>query len=248
MLRGAVKRGELAHQAGHKRHAGFLPQVGQALQNGKAVITVAGQGKVAHNHAFLQVAVGIVHWGTGLQQHLADGGVRHLWVILRGGKLFRQGRAGIFVIRQPDVHIPGQSLYGFHGFVPAGVIGHRQGQPIAAGGIQRLRHPRQPLRCGDKVQVFGAFLLQFHKNFSQALRRQRLAKALLADLVILAVAALQGAAGKKYRAAAGRGVGVSAQAGLLPMVQGGAGGQQGIPRAAIAGAARRAVGPAAPRA
>ena len=38
------------------------------------------------------------------------------------------------------------------------------------------------------------------------------------DLVILAVAALQGAAGKKYRAAAGRGVGVPAQAGLLPMV------------------------------
>ena len=93
-----------------------------------------------------------------------------------------------------------------------------------------------------------ALLLKLQKNIRQAPGGYLPPEISGADAVILAVAALQGAAGKKYRAAAGRGVGVPAQAGLLPMVQGGAGGQQGIPRAAIAGAARRAVGPAAPRA
>ena len=87
----------------------------------------------------------------------------------------------------------------------------------------------------DQVDVFRALLLQFQEDLRQPPGADIPPRALLADRVVLAVAAPQRAAAEKHRAAAGGGLRVAAQARLLPVVQRGARGPQHVSRAAHAG-------------
>ena len=104
-----------------------------------------------HNDALLQVAVGIVHWRTGLAQHLPQGGFGHGGIIPRGGKLGRQVRAGIFYIGQPNIYVVNQCLDGLQRLIPTGIVDDRQGKTCRPCGIQRGQHPGQVLGGGDKV-------------------------------------------------------------------------------------------------
>ena len=76
----------------------------------------------------------------------------------------------------------------------------------------------------------GSLRLQVQKDLGQALYRDLPAQPLGADGVVLAEAALEGAAGEEHRAAAPG----AADAGLLPEVQGSAGRFQGAARPAEA--------------
>ena len=245
---GVVKRGELGHKAGQKRHAGLSAQVGHLPHHGKRVLHLAGQHQMPQDDPALQVALAVKAGRAGLCQHLPDGRQRNGIVIRRAGKFCTCFGAGILQICQPDIHIAGQRPHRLRPFITASVVHHRDMQPPRSGAAQRRKHPGQPLGGGDQVQVPGAFGLQFQKNLLQPRRVDGLAQPLLADGVILAVAAAQRASGKKHRPAAGRGVGRTAQAGLLPVVQCGAGHQQGIAGAAAPRLAGGAVGAALARA
>ena len=199
-----------------------------------------------HDDAPLQVAVCIIDRRAGLYKHLAQGGICHGGVILCAGKLRRQRAVAILIVGKPDVHIPGQCADSLNGFIAAGVVDNRQGKARRSGSIQCLCHPGQIVGRRDQIQIFGAAVLQLHKNIGQPLGGDRLAHLTLTDGVVLAVAAPQGAAAEKYRAAPGGGIGVAAQAGLLPVVQGGAGHPQGIIGPAEAPLPCGAVGPAGP--
>ena len=74
--------------------------------------------------------------------------------------------------------------------------------------------------AGDKVDVVGPLRLKVEEDLGQMLHRDLFAQPLGADGVVLAEAALQGAAGEKHRAAAP----CAADTGFLPEVEGGAGG------------------------
>src|SRR5699024_357895 len=98
-----------------------------------------------------------------------------------------------------------------------------QAQPGGPGLVQRGGDPGLPLPRGDQVDIVGPLALQLQKNAGQALHGDLLAKALGADGVVLAVAALEGAPREKDGAAAPG----AADAGLLPEVEGGPGHFQG---------------------
>ena len=199
-----------------------------------------------HNDALLQIPVRVVHRCAGLQKHLPQRCVRHGRVVPRGGKLRCQRTVRVLVIRQPDVHMPGQRPDGVHRLIPTRVVDDGQGKALRPRGIQRGSDPRQILRCRDEVYVFRPVVLQIHKNLGQPLHRNRLADLALTDRVILAIAAFQRAAAEKHRAAPGFGVRVAAQARLLPVVQGGAGHAQGVVCPAKAALPCGAVRPAGP--
>ena len=104
--------------------------------------------------------------------------------------------------------------------------------------------------AGDKVDVVGSLRLQVQKDLGQMPDGDLLTEPLGADGVVLAEAALEGAAGKEHRAAAP----CAADARLFPEMEGGAGGFQrtacpaeadppgGAVRAALPGAKRAGFG------
>ena len=114
-------------------------------------------------------------------------------------------------------------------------------QPPVPGEVQRGDDPWPPLAGGDEVDVVCALPLQIEKDLGQMLGRDLPAQPLGADGVILAEAALEGAAREKHRAAAPG----AADARLLPEMQGRAGGFQGAARPAEAHLPGCAVGAAA---
>ena len=103
-------------------------------------------------------------------------------------------------------------------------------QPLRPGQVEGCDDPGPPLPRRDKVDVVGSLRLQVQKDLGQALYGDLPAQPLGADGVVLAEAALEGAAGEKHRAAAPG----AADAGLLPEVQGSAGRFQGAARPAEA--------------
>ena len=99
-------------------------------------------------------------------------------------------------------------------------------QPLHPGQVEGGDDPGPPLPRRDKIDVVGSLRLQVQKDLGQALYRDLPAQSLGADGVVLAEAALEGAAGEEHRAAAPG----AADAGLLPEVQGRAGRFQGAAR------------------
>jgi len=80
-----------------------------------------------------------------------------------------------------------------------------------------------------QIDVVGALILETEKDFGQLRNGQLFPKPFMADGIILAETAPQGAAAEKDRAAAFR----AADTGFLPVMQGGAGGSDGGSASAV---------------
>ena len=184
------------------------------------------------DHALLQQAVFIKFGSAGLEDHLPHRPAAYLKIIRRGGIFGRELRRNILYVRQPYVHNAVQLLNRLQRLVAAGVVHDGNGKSPGLGLLQGFQHPGQPLGGSDQIDVVGALLLQFQKDLGQALGVDGLAQALLADFIVLAVAALQAAAGKEHGAAAF----AAADAGLLPVMQRRAGNHQLAGRTAHTGA------------
>ena len=200
--------------------------------------------------AFLQDAVRIEDRVPGLCHHGFDAGSGHRKVIRRGRKLGGQGRGDVLQVGQPDVDIPPPALDALQRLVAAGVADNGEVQPLRPRQVERSDDPRLPLAGRDQIDVVRALRLQVQKDLGQMPDGDLLAEPLGADGVVLAEAALEGAAGKEHRAAAP----CAADAGLFPEMEGGAGGFQrtacpaeadppgGAVRAALPGAKRAGFG------
>ena len=113
---------------------------------------------------------------------------------------------------------------------------------------ERRADPGQPLSHCDQIEILGALALQCQKDIGKARDIDFLAQTFLTDGIVLAIAAFEGTAGKKYGTAAGLRVGRATQTGLFPMVQCGACHQQFAACAALAGFSCQTVGAALTRA
>ena len=250
MVGGFIKRCVLAHDAGQETAGvGAIPG-GHLVQHGEAVVYVAGQGQMPQDDAFLQDAVRIEDRVPGLRHHGFDAGSGHRKVIRRGRKLGGQGRGDVLQVGQPDVDIPPPALDALQRLIAAGVADNGEVQPLRPRQVERSDDPRLPLAGRDQIDVVRALRLQVQKDLGQMPDGDLLAEPLGADGVVLAEAALEGAAGKEHRAAAP----CAADAGLFPEMEGGAGGFQrtacpaeadppgGAVRAALPGAKRAGFG------
>src|SRR5699024_11313621 len=85
---------------------------------------------------------------------------------------------------------------------------------LRAHPVQDRQDGGKELGGGDEVDVSGTFVLQLKKDFSQPVRGEDLSHLPLADGIVLAVAAFQGAAGEEDSAASA----FPADTGLLPEV------------------------------
>lgn len=220
MVGGFVEGGVLAHDAGQEAAGVRAVPCGHLVEDGEAVVHMAGQGEVAQDDALLQDAVCVEDRMAGLGHHGLNARFRRREIVRCSGKLRREGRGNIFQVGQPDIDVPPPALDAVQRFVAAGVADDGQVQPLGAGFVQRREDPRLPLAGGDKVDVVGPLRLKVEEDLGQMLHRDLFAQPLGADGVVLAEAALQGAAGEKHRAAAP----CAADAGFLPEVEGGAGG------------------------
>ena len=148
------------------------------------------------NNAFLQDALPIQLIGAGLADHLPDGGLGHLRVIRRPGVFLRPFPVGVFEVRQIDVDFPLQGSQGLHLVIPPAVPDHRHRQ----GLLQRLGHCVGVVGGVHQVNVVGPGVDQLEENFPQAGEGDFFSEVLLADAVVLAENAAQGAAGKEHGA------------------------------------------------
>ena len=202
---------------------------------------MARQRQMPQDDAPLQDAVGVEYRVPGLGHHGFNGGFCLSKVVRCGGKFRRQGGGDVFQIGQPDVDVPAPGLHILHGLIAAGVAHNGQMQALCPGKIQCGSDPGPPLAWRDQIDVVGSLCLQAEKDFGQMLHADLLAQPFGADGEVLAEAALEGAAGKEHGAAATG----AADAGLLPEMQGSAGGFQGAARAAEAHGSGSPVHPAA---
>ena len=121
----------------------------------------------------------------------------------------------ILQVRQVDLDLAFQQPQGFHLFVAAAVKDHRHWQ----FGLQRFQKQRHKLGGCNQINVVGPLVNERTVDFPQVLRGNLPALALPADFTVLAELALEGAAGEKYCTAAPG----TAEARLLPQVEGGSG-------------------------
>ena len=117
-----------------------------------------------------------------------------------------------------EFHNIPQSVQCLWCFITAGVVNDGNGQ-AGRGQIQRFQHPRQiVLRC-DQINVVGTLFLQPQENIRQGPGGYFFSEILRTDGKILAIAALQRTAGKKYRARSA----CAGNARLFPKMKGSAG-------------------------
>ena len=190
------------------------------------------QHQVPHHHTALQHAVFIKAHRPHLPEHLPQGLGRH-------GKIIRRSRIPggkravvIFQVGQVDLHPALQQPQHFHPLVPAGIIQYRDRQAFAAQ-VQCFQDPRQILRGGNQIDIVRPLRLQCKENFRQPFGGDLFPLAPVTDDAILTKNTAQRTSAEKHRPGAPFGV-LPADAGLLPAVEGGPGGAQGIPRPAAA--------------
>ena len=169
---------------------------------------------MADHHAPLEEAV-LHHIRPCLAEHLPDGRRGRGEVVRCGGQPCRQRGVSVFQVRQVHVRLPLQQPQRLHRLIAAAVIHHRHRQLR----LQRRQDPGQEVGGRYQIDVVGALSDQFLKDLPQPSGGDGPAEATGGDLPVLAIAAPQGAAGEKHRAAAPR----SRQGRLLPQVQGGPG-------------------------
>ena len=96
VLCGFVKRCVLAHDAGDEALGVCIVPRGHLVKHRKAVVNMAGQGKVPQNDPLLQDALCIEHRVPGLCHHGFNGGLCLRKIVRRGRKLCGKGRGYIF--------------------------------------------------------------------------------------------------------------------------------------------------------
>ncbi len=190
------------------------------------------QHQVPHHHTALQHAVFIKAHRPHLPEHLPQGLGRH-------GKIIRRSRIPggkravvIFQVGQVDLHPALQQPQHFHPLVPAGIIQYRDRQAFAAQ-VQCFQDPRQVLCGGNQIDIVRPLRLQCKKNFRQPFGGDLFPLAPVTDDAVLTKNTAQRTPAEKHRPGAPFGV-LPADAGLLPPVESGPGGAQGIPRPAAA--------------
>ena len=121
----------------------------------------------------------------------------------------------VFEIRKPDIHIIFQCVDRFDSFISAAVIDHRNPK-LVPDEFKSIYNQGKVLGGSDQVYVVGLLILKTEKNICQCLDRQLFPCRTLADEMILAKAAAQGASAEKYGSASMD----SADTWFFPMMQG----------------------------
>ena len=169
---------------------------------------------MADHNAGSEDAVFVCNRRSGLGDHLCDGLGGKGEIVFCLGIAGRQNRAVVFQVGKPDIHIGGQGFYDFWSFIAAAVADHGNGK-FRSGQIKGRGDGRQVVGRGDQVDVVGVLGLKAEKDGGQLPDRNLFAKTLVADDVVLAETAPQGASAEKDGSAAMD----SADAGLLPVVK-----------------------------
>ena len=164
-----------------------------------------------------------VYDGTGLADHLPDGGGGHGEVVARSGEPPGKRPVGIFQVRQVDVNFSFQGFQCFHPLVAAAVVDHRHRKLW----FQGRENGGKVLGGGDQVDVLRPLGNQVLKNVPEPNAVRGRSHRGGADGGVLAEGAPQGAASEKDGPAAPG----TCQDRLLPTVNHGLGNQR-RPRAA----------------
>ena len=196
------------------------------------------QKQVPDDHPPLQDALLVQDVGARLTDHLLDGSPGDLGIVRRPRPALGIPGIGIFIVRQIDVNGSLQRPEGLHPVIAPAVPNHGDGQRLGEG----LRHHVSIVGGIDQINVMGPGVNQRPKDLPQPFHRDLPAKVPLADGLILAKDAPQGASGKKHRARApGPGEGR-----FLPEVQRRPGHEHLARSSANPALPRRPIGPAPP--
>ena len=170
--------------------------------------------------------------GPRLPDHFLDSRPGHGEVVLRAAVPLGEGAVRILQVREPHLDLPLQGPQGLHTLIPPGVPDHGDGE----GGLQGLPDSAGEGSGADEVDVVGPLGGELPENLPQALHGDGFPDAAPADGGVLAVDAPEHAPGKEHGPAPAG----AADAGLLPVVEGGPGDdrQAGLAAEAVPGLLR----------
>ena len=130
---------------------------------------------------------------TGLGEHLLKGLLCHGKIVCRSGIAGGEGRIHVFEVRQIDIHISPKPPKGIDPFIAAAVQNDGNGEAVP-DPVQGMEDIGQPVGGGHQIDVLRPFSLQPEKDIGKGIVGDLPAKAAVADLMILAEDAAQGAA------------------------------------------------------
>ena len=153
-------RGVLAHKREQHSAARFGAYPVEHLHT---VRTVAGQHKMADDHAAFEHPVCTEPRRAGLPQHFGKRFRRDLRVILRRGKPRGKLAGGIFEVGKINIDKPFEHFQGGNAFIPAAVE-HHGNMKTRLDCPQRKRYLIRIRRGRNKIYVLRPLFYQFKKD------------------------------------------------------------------------------------
>ena len=154
--------------------------------------------------------------GSGLAEHLLNGGLGGPGIVRRGGVAPGGLRVQVLQIREIDVHPALQGPEGLHPVIAPGVPHHRNRE----GLLQHLAHDVGVVGGVDKIDVVGPLADQLQADLPQAGDGERFSEVPVADCLVLAEHTAKRAAREEH----GPGAPLTGDGGFLPVVEGRPGG------------------------
>jgi hypothetical protein len=198
---GAIRGPILRHhiEIGVTRNA-----VGEEPQAGIGAGDVAGKNEMANEESPECDAVVIGDEVVHLAVHLADDGAGNPNIRARRRILFREPVIPVLDIGHIDVHDAVQQAEDRDGIVGARIVNDGQAKAAGDGDRERLQNLRDAVAGGNQVQVVASEALDFKEDIGERVRRGRRADPLLADVVVLAIDAVEVASREEDGAGAAR--------------------------------------------
>ena len=171
--------------------------------------------EVADDDALLHHAAFVEDRLRALAHHLGEAFLRAFRVVSGTGILLCLRAVHVLEVVEVDVREAVQAADQLGRFIAGAVDDEGDLQSLHATPLHGLRDERDVVVRGHEVDVVRALRLQLEEDLRESLEADALSDLLVAQLIVLAEHALQGAAGEEHRAAAF----LAGDARLLPVVE-----------------------------
>ena len=171
--------------------------------------------EVTDDHALLHHAAFVEDGLRALAHHLGEAFLRAFRVVPGAGVLLCLRAVHVLEVVEVDVREAVQAADQLGRFIAGAVDDEGDLQSLHATPLHGLRDEGDVVVRGNEVDVVRALRLQLEEDLRESLEADALSDLLVAQLIILAEHALQGATGEEHRAAAF----LAGDARFLPVVE-----------------------------
>jgi hypothetical protein len=186
----------------HEIEVGVGRELGEPVDGGFGAGEAAGEDEVADEEAALGDAVGVELEVADLAVHLVYGLLVDGGIVGDAGELAADVGVGVFDIGHIDIDHAIEEGEGLEGVVATGVVDEGEVEAGAGGDEEGSEDLGDDMGGADEVDVVATGLLELEHDGGELLGGGWFAAADLADVIVLAVEALQVAAGEKDGAGA----------------------------------------------